>query len=215
MDGPGDVPVSPGFRLRPSLSVAASLDGHPGVRRVAGVQTPAFVERAPAHGWTGRQRAVSPGFRLRPSLSGHDGHDVHVLPEVSPGFRLRPSLSVVWGAFLSLSLKEVSPGFRLRPSLSVLAPELVVGETGGVAGVQTPAFVERSRRCSPTIPPGSVSPGFRLRPSLSGLHRLWPTAHRRAVSPGFRLRPSLSAKDGMHAPHVEGLCRRGSDSGLR
>ena len=39
--------------------------------------------------------------------------------------------------------QPVSPGFRLRPSLSgrVLADGIEAGE--GVAGVQTPAFVER------------------------------------------------------------------------
>ena len=63
--------MSPGFRLRPSLSAAdddhaASL----GVG-VAGVQAPAFVERAsPTTCGPGIGR-VSPGFRLRPSLSVH------------------------------------------------------------------------------------------------------------------------------------------------
>ena len=67
--------VSPGFRLRPSLSG----DGDDSDRD---------------HG-----RGVSPGFRLRPSLSdlvcvGRSAVD----DRVSPGFRLRPSLSAGDGA---------------------------------------------------------------------------------------------------------------------
>ena len=61
--------VSPGFRLRPSLSVVEG--GH----------------------HVGRVGHVSPGFRLRPSLSALRvvGEGCH--GRVSPGFRLRPSLS--------------------------------------------------------------------------------------------------------------------------
>ena len=59
-----------------------------------------------------------------------------------------------------------------------------------VAGVQTPAFVER------------VSIGHR---GEAYIH----------VSPEFRLRPSLSARDMWHRNQLIRLCRRSSDSGLR
>ena len=39
----------------------------------------------------------------------------------------------------------VSPGFRLRPSLSVKGTQQLARNDPGVAGVQTPAFVERPR----------------------------------------------------------------------
>ena len=62
--------------------------------------------------------------------------------------------------------------------------------TTSVAGVQTPAFVERT--CPPTA--------------------TWTCG---GVSPEFRLRPSLSARDDHRALVVRGACRRSSDSGLR
>ena len=49
----------------------------------------------------------------------------------------------------SLLALAVSPGFRLRPSLSVLVVVGPVAVLGRVAGVQTPAFVERWRKNSP------------------------------------------------------------------
>ena len=137
-------PVSPGFRLRPSLSVrAAGLRRRGADRRVAGVQTPAFVERPSRGLGSGGPGRVSPGFRLRPSLSGG----------ARGGVRRGPPL--------------VSPGFRLRPSLSGLVPAVSTVHGPGVAGVQTPAFVERTRPCASLRGRARVSPGFRLRPSLS------------------------------------------------
>ena len=47
----GLIDVSPGFRLRPSLSVATVRQLHLAPSRVAGVQTPAFVERRSGPGW--------------------------------------------------------------------------------------------------------------------------------------------------------------------
>ena len=112
---------------------------------------------------------------------------------MSPEFRLRPSLSAPWRGVPRPPFEIVSPEFRLRPSLSaphgdrrrrrhggvagVQTPAFVergkakvVGALSmkRVAGVQTPAFVERSRRILPPSPPRLVSPEFRLRPSLSG-----------------------------------------------
>ena len=139
--------VSPGFILRPSLSVDGSS---PSLKQsessVAGVYTPAFVERATAATAPSPEPIVSPGFILRPSLS-----ERRPLPQatrryaVSPGFILRPSLSVRKRRRGATAVPRVSPGFILRPSLSdYLAGGM--GNTVGacVAGVYTPAFVERS-----------------------------------------------------------------------
>ena len=60
-----------------------------------------------------------------------------------------------------------------------------------VAGVQTPAFVERPAR-----------PLFDVRPIAD-------------VSPEFRLRPSLSDDACAQQGHRHQRCRRSSDSGLR
>ena len=84
----------------------------------------------------------------------------------------------------------MSPEFRLRPSLSVVIGDGYNGIRGRVAGVQTPAFVER-------VSGSSV-------PSIGG-----------AVSPEFRLRPSLSGRVGDQIRSTWVLCRRSSDSGLR
>ena len=188
----------------------------PSAGRVAGVQTPAFVERSPP----------TPG--PRPARS------------VSPGFRLRPSLSAVDPAILGQQIALVSPGFRLRPSLSAAVVARPRGDArGGVAGVQTPAFVERAHAPHLGHVVETVSPGFRLRPSLSGQCQRQPpvalirvagvqtpafvervaargrTPHPRSVSPGFRLRPSLSVVGSSPRRHRGEACRRCSDSGLR
>ena len=119
---------------------------------VAGVQAPAFVERSPIGAL---------------SLWNKD--------RVSPEFRLRPSLSVLHAdATLECEASSVSPEFRLRPSLSASRGAMILGQapSGGVAGVQAPAFVERLqipvRRRSTADHLTRVSPEFRLRPSLSG-----------------------------------------------
>ena len=44
---------------------------------------------------------------------------------------------------------------------------------GSVAGVQTPAFVERYWRGAAMLESGGVSPEFRLRPSLSAAAGDW------------------------------------------
>ena len=88
--------------------------------------------------------------------------------QVSPGLTLRPSLSA-----LSADESEpgrggqVSPGLTLRPSLSVgrrIRDELLAV---GVAGVDAPAFVERSTPYRRYRETWKVSPGLTLRPSLS------------------------------------------------
>ena len=198
---------------------------------VAGVQTPAFVERCSTRPGRSPRSAVSPGFRLRPSLSEEQAARAGPRAVVSPGFRLRPSLSACRATGGSAAV-QVSPGFRLRPSLSgAPARRWTSGATRGVAGVQTPAFVERLREgrhgCRPTssvagvqtpafverattgngaTTPRRVSPGFRLRPSLSVSRVRGRPAFLSEVSPGFRLRPSLSGWRSWCAP---GCRRRG------
>ena len=136
---------------------------------------------------------MSPEFRLRPSLSASASTRASAaVAAVSPEFRLRPSLSeLAW--LPEHPCLRVSPEFRLRPSLSVEMVEL--SEFGGrrVAGVQTPAFVERRWRAVSSPAPGGVSPEFRLRPSLSGDRQYRRRRPATGVSPEFRLRPSLSA----------------------
>ena len=138
--------VSPGFRLRPSLSgaVAASRSSSP--PGVAGVQTPAFVERSPPRTPRTRGCAVSPGFRLRPSLS-----------ELALACRIGRCGRGVAGV--------QTPAFVER----ICCSRPMVPSSVGVAGVQTPAFVERRRGEVPEAQRAGVSPGFRLRPSLSSL----------------------------------------------
>ena len=117
--------VSPGFRLQPSLSDAE-------------LQSAGLPSR------------VSPRFRLRPSLSGRlSPADIRQGDVVSPGFRLRPSLSVPTKALMLWVLEGVSPGFRLRPSLSGLPAVDSRSGVPRVAGVSTPAFVERPSALSP------------------------------------------------------------------
>ena len=136
--------VSPGFRLRPSLSALRPGRHRGGAPRVAGIQTPAFVERQ----WIELTRGLAGG---------------RVAGVQTPAFVERPSSFDAGGAH-----RPVSPGFRLRPSLSVqyvCSRWLAVCR---VAGVQTPAFVERLTISLPAVWGTAVSPGFRLRPSLSG-----------------------------------------------
>ena len=96
------------------------------VRRVAGVYTPAFVERwMPARPYR-LPAAVSPEFILRPSLSAVIES---LLPPpsprlVSPEFILRPSLSVNQQSVDQFPPGGVSPEFILRPSLSARGPIL-------------------------------------------------------------------------------------------
>ena len=108
---------------------------------------------------------VSPGFRLRPSLSDRTafGWPAWILP-VSPGFRLRPSLSARSGARGSSAAPRVAgvqtPAFVERPSCA----RRVTRKSARVAGVQTPAFVERApapRTCRrPNGVAGVQTPAF-------------------------------------------------------
>ena len=191
--------VSPEFRLRPSLSGVSSVDCRPGVPRVAGVQTPAFVERASETRRSSSTRTCVAGVQ-------------------TPAFVERSSPR----RWRRSSSRAVSPEFRLRPSLSVVPPDLVDGgfrPRARVAGVQTPAFVERPHALALRWEPSSgVSPEFRLRPSLSGDGVPAPsTTVSLGVSPEFRLRPSLSARHVWRGacPRMMARCRRSSDSGLR
>ena len=156
--------VSPEFRLRPSLSVPPERDTRGRRGGVAGVQTPAFVERCGDWSVTTATEVVSPEFRLRPSLSGPGFHVRTIRRLVSPEFRLRPSLSAVLPVVLGDGRTVVSPEFRLRPSLSGDEREHRELPGGGVAGVQTPAFVER---CSARRRP--ETPAWCRRSSDSGL----------------------------------------------
>ena len=120
-------PVSPGFRPRPSLSADIGPDLDVAAAGVAGVQAPRPSLSAELRGRRGHTLHVSPGFRPRPSLSADCARRRGGRGLVSPGFRPRPSLSVVQFAVLQVSARR------------------------GVAGVQAPAFVERaSSNGSPT-----------------------------------------------------------------
>ncbi len=143
----GQLGVSPGFRLRPSLS---------GPRHA----------HLPVLG-----RGVSPGFRLRPSLSAEarDARGGH-RRRVSPGFRLRPSLSVALDDRVDILDRAVSPGFRLRPSLSASCRVSPFGFGGMVSpGFRLRPSLSEGIREPVLAQPTAVSPGFRLRPSLNGL----------------------------------------------
>ena len=110
---------------------------------VAGVDSPAFVERRPRLPRTSRCARVSPGLTPRPSLSvdvarrGHRAEDL-----VSPGLTPRPSLSVASCVNHDPDLGRVagvdSPAFVER-----MCPARARSTKRGVAGVDSPAFVER------------------------------------------------------------------------
>ena len=112
---------------------------------------------------------------------------------MSPEFILRPSLSGAACVRLGLAPGPVSPEFILRPSLSVAGQHPTYGGgRGRVAGVYTPAFVERSS-FAPTPSPaarrvaGVYTPAFVERPRIGPA-----TTADHGVSPEFILRPSLS-----------------------
>ena len=108
----------------PAFVERARSSGHPArtAVRVAGVYTPAFVERTPAARRGRHPAPVSPEFILRPSLSEPAG----AVPR-------RPVPERVAGVY--------TPAFVERRTSRAAA-----GRCGGVAGVYTPAFVERWRR---------------------------------------------------------------------
>ena len=133
---------------------------------------------------------------------------------VSPEFRLRPSLSDIRRDRVQAGLLHVSPEFRLRPSLSVRPAGGHAYAAAGVAGVQTPAFVERGRAVSEAREAAKVSPEFRLRPSLSVLALLLCLEACHCVAgvqtPAFVERGASRLLHPTREP-----CRRSSDSGLR
>ena len=136
------IPVSPGFRPRPSLSERHHRGGNRVERGVAGVPAPAFVERARSS----RSRTASPSVAGVPAPAfverrrGPGGSARG--SQVSPGFRLRPSLSDRSRTHRPGG-GHVSPGFGPRPSLSEPQGASSLASRTRVAGVQAPAFVER------------------------------------------------------------------------
>ena len=112
--------VSPGLMPRPSLSVHARAGLADDALVSAGVDAPAFVERRLARRTRAPAGCVSPGLMPRPSLSDRDGR-VHADDRAG-----------------------VSPGLMPRPSLSDHRIREVVPARARVAGVDAPAFVERS-----------------------------------------------------------------------
>ena len=137
---------------------------------------------------------------------------------MSPEFILRPSLSGNSGAAALLSSWRVSPEFILRPSLSEDGQLLdTLAPLRRVAGVYTPAFVERwSRLPRCWRSPAHVSPEFILRPSLSERVLMAPSRATSArvagvYTPAFVERASM-ARDPRRPAEV---CRRSLYSGLR
>ena len=161
----GGGPVSPGFRLRASLSDRGDGERRADPDGVAGVQTPAFVERC--------DRTIDHSSPAR------------VAGVQTPAFVERSGRWCTSGAS-----RGVSPGFRLRPSLSGLGDGGGRAGDPGVAGVQTPAFVERT----------SSRPTRCATPRVAGVQ-----------TPAFVERPPRHARGSAAAR----WCRRGSDSGLR
>ena len=172
--GPAGRRVSPEFRLRPSLSAPDGEDGagivygvagvqtpafversrlspiiNTYARGVAGVQTPAFVERAPRWPWMAEPACAGVAGVQTPAFVERPSRTGRALPgsTVSPEFRLRPSLSEGARGAGQITGAVVSPEFRLRPSLSVAYHAVAVGVVH------------------------EVLPEFRLRPSLSGCNR--------------------------------------------
>ena len=138
-------------------------------RSVAGVQTPAFVERSTRQNPRGIAcRRSSEAFVERSGRCSAVAADC-VAGVQTPAFveRSRSACSLRsrprW-AF------RVSPEFRLRPSLSEAEGAEGDARLVGVAGVQTPAFVERSSRC-----PGTT-PAFRVpaRPAFTSIGTMQP-----------------------------------------
>ena len=184
---------------------------------------------------------MSPEFILRPSLSGPGGaHRRRRDRRVSPEFILRPSLSDGASALVHCACSLVSPEFILRPSLSGHHRRRRHARAAGVAGVYTPAFVERKQsktgreplpcvagvytpafveRRGPRQVAGmkeTVSPEFILRPSLSDPAATAADQPAARVSPEFILRPSLSVIALLVAAVIAALrCRRSLYSGLR
>ena len=151
---------------------------------------------------------------------------------MSPGLTSRPSLSVAARRRNGLQPGRVSPGLTSRPSLSGLRPSGRQDLLPGVAGINLPAFVERSParwrdgrrpRVAGINLPAFVERGLcsigRARPSrVAGINLPAfverpppppsPSSARR-VSPGLTSRPSLSV-----APLWRPLSRFSSVAGI-
>ena len=179
--------ITPAFveRARPRCQAPGPAAG------IAGVITPAFVERSPTSTSSSSSRSASPGSSPRPSLSvqrldrGRHGH------RASPGSSPRPSLSARPGDVLPPGRDQASPGSSPRPSLSVPSPRRILRGRGRIAGVITPAFVERLWRAARSFCRFSASPGSSPRPSLSERPED-AERHPGGASPGSSPRPSLS-----------------------
>ena len=208
------------------------------ISSVAGVRTPAFVERTTTTTPTRSSGCVA-GVRT-PAFAARTCRPWCVAGVRTPAFVERRAATLPWSS-VSASLSEprlrcargcgrVSPGFEPRPSLSDgqrYQHRCNAALGGRVAGVRTPAFVERTRNGgrSRASVAGVRTPAFVEAPARPRrLHR---------VSPGFEPRPSLSDESvlGVVCTCVAGVrlvermaariavgrtpCRRGSNPGLR
>ena len=90
---------------------------------------------------------------------------------MSPGLMPRPSLSAGKSRAQHAGTVVVSPGLMPRPSLSAVRPWDARVARPRVAGVDAPAFVERSGSDIRSLSRGPVSPGLMPRPSLSDCKR--------------------------------------------
>ena len=140
-----DTEASPGLEPRPSLSEAPGWSSMPWAPRVAGVRTPAFVERSWSPCRTPRPGRASPGLEPRPSLSAPESLRVLGQSYASPGLEPRPSLSEGGGERHGRGRDRVA-GVRTPAFVERATRSPVPCSDRGVAGVRTPAFVERDCR---------------------------------------------------------------------
>ena len=185
--------VSPEFRLRPSLSGNSDGSGPSARRRVAGVQTPAFVERWTPCGGSSRAGGVA-GVQ-------------------TPAFVERGLVRMsIWWPRLGVAGVH-TPAFVERGQGGL--PAVDVPDSDGVAGVQTPAFVERFR--------ASTFDASMHRPRVAGVHtpafverfsgRTSPTSRRGRVA-GVHT-PAFVECTRITIPLAFSTwCRRSADSGL-
>ena len=160
--------VSPEFRLRPSLSVFTPKTLSHRFRRVAGVQTPAFVER--------RRVRIGPGVvgGVKPRINGE---------QHAPGTtRCSAGRQGVTSRQAATRLLRCAPALQVTRRNPLTRLVFMAGsELPAIAG---PIPRSRRSRCQPlhlvfaiyrrffaavnTRCMRAVSPEFRLRPSLSG-----------------------------------------------
>ena len=136
------IPVSPEFRLRPSLSEATRGRGACDAGRVAGVQTPAFVERMPVP------------KTIKTEEQGVAGVQTPAFVERRPAPRAAGSAACVAGVQTPAFVERCRASRRRSVGASV-------------AGVQTPAFVERATatatRSTPPIASNHLGRRFEVR----------------------------------------------------